>query len=773
MTAQRFALTLLLGFVLLAPGAIPSQRVQVHASPTSPVPTCSMLFIENAGQWPEAARFQIWGSPLGAGTTWLSEDAIWITFVEEREGEPKRLADRDLWSAEYDHHTAPSRSRGANLKLTFPGSNPDVRIEPFDPLTTTVSYFIGNDPMQWRADVPVWGGVRYVDLYQGVDLVIGGTGNGWQLETALDASIKDIHVQIEGADLSEREGDFLIASQMHELLDSELLSALETYRIMRTLSLGKSLKLPVRIDWLLTGVEIPVDNPGDLIYGSFLGGSQYDDSWAIAVDGAGSAYVTGETSFGDFPTTPGAFDVSYNGGNRDAFVAKLNPEGSELAYASFLGGVDIDYGRAVTVDEEGNTFVTGTTFSSDFPTGPVAFDTTHNGYRDVFVVKLSQTGTALSYATYVGGNDWDEGLDIVVDDTGSAHVTGYTYSGDFPATLGSFDPSQNGNSDAFVVKINPSGNELVYATFIGGSVRDQGNSISIDETGSIFVAGETISGDDFPITSGAFDTTFNFGDDAFVVKVTPDGSALAYATYLGGHHNDFCEAIAVDSTGSAFVTGLTESQDFPTTPGSFDVSYNGSGDAFIARLTPDGSALVYGTFLGGTEFDAGLAIKANNMGSAFVTGGTGSVGFPTTSSAFDTTPNGSDRDVFVSKLSAAGDSLTYSTVVGGVSSSMGRAIALDEAGNAYVTGFAYSNDFPTTPDAYDTSYNGDSDAFVIKLAMPCCDLNENGIIDVNDLIIVSGLWGEPSGLPYDRDGDGWVTIVDIQRIARWWGEQFL
>ncbi len=263
-------------------------------------------------------------------------------------------------------------------------------------------------------------------------------------------------------------------------------------------------------------------------------------------------------------------------------MVKLNADGAGLAYSTFLGGGDYDIGYAVAVDEEGHAYVTGLTNDSNFPTTPLAYDTSHNGGGDIFVTKMDTEGTALIYSTFLGGSSDDWGYSIGVDGAGNACVTGETDSLDFPATLGAFDTSSSG-ADAFVAKINVSGAGLAYSTFLGGSSGDVGHAIIVDRSGNAYVTGETRS-DNFPITVNAFDTSYNGGDDAFVVKVNADGAKLAYATYLGAKNNETGMAIAIDGIGNTYITGQTYSTGFPATPGAFDETYNGNGDAFVTKL---------------------------------------------------------------------------------------------------------------------------------------------------------------------------------------------
>jgi hypothetical protein len=395
-----------------------------------------------------------------------------------------------------------------------------------------------------------------------------------------------------------------------------------------------------------------------LSYSTYLGGSSYDYGYSIAVDASGSAYLSGSTNSADFPTTAGAFDSTANGG-RDAFVTKLNPTGSALSYSTYLGGRGDEAG-GIVVDASGSAYISGFTYSTDFPTTGGASDTTANGDADGFVTKLNPTGSALSYSTYLGGSSFDSAA-IAIDGSGSAYVTGSTYSTDFPTTPGAFDTTANGDDDAYVAKLNATASALTYSTYVGGAGYDSGGGIALDAGGSAYLTGSTESAD-FPTTAGAFDTTKNgfFAADPFVTKVNPTGTALSYSTYLGGRGRDGGSEIAVDASGSAYVNGQTISNEFPTTAGAFDTTNpTGNFNTFVTKLNPAGSALSYSTYLGGSanETQGGMAVDAS--GDVYVTGSTGAADngsndFPTTAGAFDTTFNTNQAgasDAFVAKLS--------------------------------------------------------------------------------------------------------------------------
>jgi hypothetical protein len=396
-----------------------------------------------------------------------------------------------------------------------------------------------------------------------------------------------------------------------------------------------------------------------LVYATYLGGSNQDIGAGIAVDSAGSAFVTGRTLGTDFPVTPGAYQTTAPGGPADGFVTKLAPDGQSLAYSTYLGGSDQDNGQGIAVDSAGSAYVTGFTDSGNFPTTAGAFHTALGGTRDDFVTKLAPDGKTLAYSTYLGGSG-DEGefrAGIAVDSAGSAYVTDKTSSTDFPTTGGAFDTTLGGSLDAFVSKLAPDGKTLAYSTYLGGSSDEDfsGGAITLDSAGSAYVTGSTTS-TDFPTTGGAFQTTLAGSSNAFVTKLAPDGKTLVYSTYLGGN-SDVGIGIALDSASSAYVTGDTFSSNFPTTADAFDTTLGGTSDAFVSKLAPDGKTLAYSTYLGGSGDDFAFGIAVDPAGSAYMTGVTHSTDFPTTVGALHTTLGGSS-DAYVAKLGAPASTVT-------------------------------------------------------------------------------------------------------------------
>ncbi len=711
-----------------------------------------VMFIENVGQFDEGARFQVRG---GDRTIWLADDAVWITLLEQRPAIDDQQPARDDPRSSRGAVIRRSSVKGVNIQLSFVEANPHLRIEPFNRLNTRISYFIGDDPTRWRADAPAWGGVRYKDLYPGIDLEITGEDGrlAQRLVARASADLNQVRLRVEGADAMRLDGDRLRLSTAVGEYTLPLLSVVGASgaSLGNPTLAGHQVALPFAASIpnapsTINNQQTATSAPSDLLYSTFLGGEGGDIGWAVAVDTNGAAYVTGQTNSSTFPTTPGVFDPGCGtDGNcngywyyHDVFVAKLSADGSELEYSTYLGGENHDTGQSIAVDANGAAYVTGRTLSGNFPTTPGAFRTPHPspGGWAAFVTKLDASGSALSYSTFI--HDGSQGLGVAVDTNGAAYVTGQTLSPTFPTTPGAFDRSHNGLWDAFVTKLNASGSGLEYSTYLGGSGQDcEANgdyrecAIAVDANGAAYVTGMTASAN-FPTTSDALYRSNRGGFDFFVTKLNPGGSGLEYSTYLGGSADEYCYAcaVAVDTSGAAYVTGQTASSDFPTA-NAFDASYNGGAwDGFAAKLNPPGSALAYSTYLGGGGEEGGHSIAVDGTDSAYVTGYTFSSDFPATSGAFDTTHNGG-RDAFVARLDAGGAGLAYATFLGGGGHDRGYGIAVDGADGAYIAGETYSSDFPVTPGAFDTSFNGSGDAFVAKLHVGSANvslrvLDENG-----------------------------------------------
>ena len=606
------------------------------------------------------------------------------------------------------------------VRLRLVGAKPEAEVIGRDELPGKVNYFIGNDPKKWRTNVPTYAKVRYHDVYPGVDLEYYGNQGG-QLEydfivaPGADPSAITLRVRAvrEPPQRIDRDGDLVIAAKGGEMrfhkprvyqpgVDSSLIthhSSLVQGRFV--------LDARNRIHFALG----PYDHTKQLVidpvlsYSTYLGGSGNDYGYAIALDSYSNAYVTGQAASVNFPTAQ-PLQSSLNG-MANAFVSKLNATGSALVYSTYLGGNGIDGGHGIAVDSLGNVYVGGITSSTNFPTvHPIQASNNSPALGTGFVAKLNVSGSALLYSTYLGGSGGDNGGDAVtglaVDSSGEAAVTGKTFSTDFP-TVNALQASNNSpaNGNGFVAKLNEFGSALVYSTYLGGSGGDGVNGLALDTAGNAYLTGFTQS-EDFP-TVNPLQTTLNGPSNAFVAELNPAGSALVYSTYLGGSGSDQGNAIAVDTSGSAYVTGFTGSTNFPTVS-PLQATNKGAApltqNAFVAKLNSAGKALVYSTYLGGSVEESASGIGVDFSGNAYVVGDTWSKDFPTVNPVQSTNNStgaggGTAVTAFVAELNAAGSALVYSTYLGGSVQENTSGVAVSLAGNAYLTGNTWSPDFPT------------------------------------------------------------------------------
>ena len=407
-----------------------------------------------------------------------------------------------------------------------------------------------------------------------------------------------------------------------------------------------------------------------IIYSTFLGGGQDDSALGIALDPSGNLYVTGVTQSPDFPVTAGAYQTAFRGQSK-AFVAKLSAAG-QLIYASYLGGGDSDSATAIAVDASGAAYVTGYTSSTDFPTTAGAFQSTYKGgYADVFVTRFSPSGTNVTYSTLIGGTANDTAQSIALDPSGNCYVAGQTNSTDFPV-INAAQPSNSGGGDAFVLKLDPSGHSLIYSTFLGGSGVDTASGIALDTAGNAYVVGATASWD-FPVTTGAVQTANAGLYDVFATKISPSGTSVVYSTYIGGSGSEQATAIGVDGQGQAWITGFTNSINFPV-QNALQRTWGGSFDAFLLQLSPSGTTLIYSSYIGGTGDDRTTGMAVDNRGSAYLTGLTSSSDFITTTGALQSRLVGG-YDAFIMKFTFAQPPVSQSPVAVSVTPNSGNGVA--------------------------------------------------------------------------------------------------
>ena len=552
--------------------------------------------------------------------------------------------------------------------------------------------------------------VRYHEIYRGIDLVfvIAGGGLEYNFEIAPYADPSQIRIRYDGTSLHLlRDGDLEIRAGKTSIRQRSPQAYQGTRGGRRWVACSYRLQsgreVALRLGPYDRAQELFIDPVLD--FSTYFGGSSFDSINAAATDSQGNLYVTGETSSGNLsnPSLPPR-------SSRDVFMAKFNSTGT-LAFTVYLGGSNYDSGRGIALDPLGNIYVTGVTASSDFPVTNGAFLTHAPGTQDAFIAKFSP-GFGLQYSTYLGGGGTDSGLAIAVDSSGAAYVAGQTASTAFPVTAGAFRTSNAGGvSDCFVSKLKPAGNALAYSTFLGGSGLDLCAGIAVDSSGNAYVAGAT-SSSNFPVV-GSLQNSLLGTANAFVTKINAAGSALVYSTYLGGSSTDSANAIALDSSGAAYVTGDTASFDFPTTPGIFQGVLNGQYNAFVSKLSATGNLLVYSTLVGGSDIDVGTSITIDSLGRALVGGYTTSSNFPI-SGAIQPTFQGA-VDAFSTVLDPAGASLIFSSYFGGSGDDRGYAVAVTTSNKVYLAGMTSSSNFPlATP--VQAGLSVAPDAFVLQIS---------------------------------------------------------
>jgi uncharacterized protein (TIGR03437 family) len=661
---------------------------------------------------------------------------------------------------------APEAASVDTLRMSLIGASPKANPVGLSPQPGVVSYFIGNDPKNWRSGIPTYGKVSYPQIYPGVDLVF--YGNQRQLEydfvVAPGADPSRIAWRIDGARASvDAEGNLALSAS----------NGPASFKKPVLYQLDGDAKTRVEGRFAVAGNQVrfrlgSYDHSRALIidpvlsYASYLAGSGTDNigwnldngpngtSQGLAVDSAGSAYVTGYTYSIDFPTK-NAYQSAKPGINpgsrRSAFVTKFSPDGSSLVYSTYLGGSVNDEGYAIAVDSSGSAYVTGETNSPDFPATAGAYQPVNVSNISAFVTKLNSTGTALVYSTFLGGHSNAYATAIAVDSAGRAYIAGdennqCTASSNqvcFPTTSGAvIGGNQTASSAqyAFVAAFDPTGAHLLYSTAFGsldfkcanGCGDTYGTGVAVDANGYFYLVGATQDGM-LPTTAGAYQTSgapeYPTGSlleawRGYVAKLnpvtSPGGASLAYATYLGGHTanlGDFISGITIDSASNAYIVGYTNSSDFPVTNGAYQTVCGVNGrecvGAHVTKLNPTGSAILWSTYVGGAESDGSDAlhftgpIQLDGKGNVYIMGQAGS-GFPLFNPV-QTAGNGGDAQMVVAELDPTGANLLFSTYIGsgGLAESSPAGLAVDSAGDIYLAGNNLGPGLITTPGAFQTT----------------------------------------------------------------------
>jgi len=635
------------------------------------------LFIENKGQF-GISNIDFYYSILG-GFVGLSESQVIVWFSDRNE--------RITYSYVESNYVEPQGVSESNHYT---------------------NYFLGNRGT--FTNIRSYNSIKYPNLWDGIDLVFKTTLQGlkYEFHVSPHSDPSDILVQCKGHERMEVERSTLkLFTNEFSLVDDGLV-------VLQNDMVIDSRFIP--LDDSTYGFDIgPYDIEetlviDPLIYSTYVGGSSNDEAHSISIDDEGNVFVVGETDSTNFPTESW-YDNETNGA-LDCFVMKFNATGNGLIYSTYIGGTLDDFAYSLCVDSYGDSYVTGMTLSSDFPTAN-ALDDSYYDNDEAFVFKLNSTGNGLIYSTFFGGWSDDIGQGIDVDSQGNAHVVLMTGSWDLPA-VNAYDDTEGDSWDTYVFKLNSTGNGLLYATYVAGSAMDQPHDLTLDEDGNAYVCGRTGVGD-FPRVN-AYDSTANGDWDVFVYKLNSTGNGLIYSTLVGGNHQDWAAGIALDEDCNAYVTGTAWSVNFPQINTIYTPDPEAPFDtmAYVFKLNSAGDDLIYSSLIGhgSAVYDCeGTPIEIDAYGNAFVATTTSSGYFPVVNPLM---ARPGSYDGIVLQLNATGNGLIYSTWIGGSASDYCRAIAIDSTGTAYVAGKTYSDDF-YTESPYDGSFSGSSDAFLAKL----------------------------------------------------------
>ena len=682
-------------------------------SKTQPVDMASnksQFFIKNMGQWDSQAEYLV---RLNGLNYWLTKKGIVLDYYKVQKDSREFLENGDP-NMENGHIT---KLWGHAIHSNIIGLNEQAQYIANDKKETYYNYFLGNDESKWASNVPLFSNITLKNAYKGIDVQYYFDEELVRFDFIISpgSDPNQITLQFNGQNSYRinSSGNIEFTTSVGEVEINRLFAYQENETNVKKQveckfkDIGNGF-VKFDIGNYDKNLELIID---PLVWASYIGGSSTDYAYSVGADYSSNGLICGYTSSSNFPTTPGAYDNTWN--STDGYIAKFSSNGSTLLFASFLGGTSSDYMYGCSADQNGYIYVGGYTSSSNYPTTSGCFDNTYNS-TDAVATKLNPAGSALSYSTYIGGTSTEISYAMTVSPDGYMYMTGYTSSSNFPTTSGCWD-NINNSTDVFVVKINQTGSALSYGTYLGGTSSDYGYGIFVDPFGSCLVTGYT-SSSNYPTTSGCYDNTYN-STDIFVTKFNTTGSSLVFSTYLGGTSSDYGYGITSDQNGYVYVTGYTNSSNYPLTSGVVRTVYQGN-EAIITKFSPSGG-LVYSTFVGGNNSDYGRGIAVDSDGNAIISGYLYSTDLPCTVGAVSCNITGSTPDVFVVKLNSNASTYLYSSYIGGSNYDYGyyyNNVESDHNNGVYISIYSSSTNFPVTSGAYKTNNSGSYDAVLARFS---------------------------------------------------------
>ena len=452
------------------------------------------------------------------------------------------------------------------------------------------------------------------------------------------------------------------------------------------------------------------DTNSEIVFSTYLGNIGDDDADVVTVDENGNTYLGCHSNSANL-NLPDKKQYNLKNGI-DAFVVKLNANGTKVDYITQLGGTQWDAVQGITSDSQGNIYAVGTTYSTDFPINTNGFQSKFGGMSDAFVLKLNAEGNVI-WSTFLGGSKNEDGRGIALDQHGNVHIVGRTESNDFPTLPNSLQPQSSGEIDTFFATFNSEG-KMITTSYLGGAGNDIGFSIDVDSKGRRYIAGTTNSSD-FPLLN-AIQKVNKGKDDIFFAVIDATGSTLEYASYLGGDETEQLYGLDLGPNGNVFLTGITNSPDFPTTENGYQPAHSGKSDVFVSRFNIQEKRMIYSTFLGGEGKDSSRDIIIDDEGNAFIVGKTTSTNFPVVNNSNSTLRG--RTDAFITLLNSSGSSLIYSTIFGGQGMETFEGLALGSDGSLTVSGLSSSLDYPTVNPIQNSCIGGRFDMITTRLIIP-------------------------------------------------------
>lgn len=719
----------------------------------------SLSFVGGFADTPQDLAFEPNRGQTAPDALYLTRGNHYTLFLTKTEAVFRFEADRE------EHST---------LRMRLLGSNPNPCVMGAQPLPGKVNYFQGANREEWHNDIPTFKQVKYQRVYPGIDLLYYSREGQLEYDFIVEPGADPRKIALKFSTpfkkqpvILDKQGNLQTRAAGGDVTFQKPIAYQWVNGKRRAVPARFTLTKGNRVGFKVGAFDrrLPLIIDPILVYSTYMGGSSNEDYVSIAVDAQGNRIIAGTTASANFPISPDAFQTTRNAG-LDVFVAKFAPDGTRI-FGTYYGGSGDDYAFCATVDPNGNTYLCGSTTSFfDLPVANSAQP--FRGFQDAFVAKLSADGRNLIYATPLGGStSTDTAVGIAVDSAGQAYITGYVSSTDFPVSLNAYQSARNGTAyDAFITKLSSQGNAILYSTYFGGSanelvfgIRGLGGAIALDSDGSIYITGSTQS-NNFPL-SNASQALYGGGHDAYVVKFDSNWN-LVYSTYLGGSGNDYGTGIAVDEMGNAYICGTTASGNFPILN-----AYQSAlrvQDAFLTKLLPDGSNWAFSTYFGGGSTEIAHDIALDELGNIYLAGYTTSNNLPTRNPLQASISGG--NDAFIAKFNPTASALLFGSYLGGSDADndlQSSGLAVDRSGNIYLSGSTNSANFPTTPGAFQSAKSGAGrDAFLTVIFAPNGDVNNDGCVNDEDMLAIIFAFGNTgANQSADLNGDGIVDDIDF------------